>query len=156
MLWARLTQPGRNGGWISGNLSWGKLDYLYPHLGYSADQVRLLRELYAVCRSAARRDPLQLLLRTSGHRVFRVRVAAAVAAAGPRRHRPGCSLRYGGKRGALDPFVQAELCLDATRDEAGALSITPSLLVDGVAGARPLTFIGPTGTASSMPIQPTA
>jgi len=39
---ARLVQPGKNGGWIGGTLSWGKLDS-YGYSGYPAAQVRLLQ-----------------------------------------------------------------------------------------------------------------
>ena len=48
---ARLVQPGKNGGWIGGTLSWGKLDSYGYFGGYPASQVRLLRELLALYRT---------------------------------------------------------------------------------------------------------
>ena len=52
-LMARLVQPGKNGGWIGGTVSWGKLDS-YGHFGgYPATQVRLLREMLALYRTRA-------------------------------------------------------------------------------------------------------
>ena len=50
-LMARLVQPGKNGGWIGGTLSWGKLDSYGYFGGYPATQVRLLRELLALYRT---------------------------------------------------------------------------------------------------------
>src|ERR1019366_9328470 len=51
-LMARLMQPGKNGGWIGGSGSWGKLDG-YGYGNYSGTQVGLLRELLALYRTHA-------------------------------------------------------------------------------------------------------
>ena len=50
-LMARLVQPGKNGGWIGGSLSWGKLDSYGRYGDSPATQVRLLRELLALYRT---------------------------------------------------------------------------------------------------------
>src|SRR6266567_2312398 len=50
-LMARLVQPGKQGGWIGGTLSWGKLDSYGYFGGYPAAQVRLLREMLALYRA---------------------------------------------------------------------------------------------------------
>ena len=50
---ARLVQPGKQGGWIAGSLSWGKLGGYGYYNGPSATQVRLLRELVALYRTRA-------------------------------------------------------------------------------------------------------
>ena len=52
-LMARLVQPGKNGGWIGGTLSWGRLDSYGYFGGYPATQVRLLREMLALYRTRA-------------------------------------------------------------------------------------------------------
>src|SRR5579864_9318129 len=52
-LMARLVQPGKNGGWIGGSLSWTKLDALHYYGDYPAAQVRLLQQMYAVYRASA-------------------------------------------------------------------------------------------------------
>src|ERR1700733_1638289 len=53
-LLARLVRPGKNGGtWIAGGLQWGKLEALRYYGDHPESQVRVLRELYALYRSAA-------------------------------------------------------------------------------------------------------
>ncbi|HEU5390440.1 MAG TPA: C-terminal helicase domain-containing protein [Streptosporangiaceae bacterium] len=50
-LMARLVQPGKQGGWVGGSLSWGKLGGYGYYSGPSAIQTRLLRELVALYRT---------------------------------------------------------------------------------------------------------
>jgi len=50
-LMARLVQPGKQGGWVGGSLSWGKLGGYGYYSGPSATQTRLLRELVALYRT---------------------------------------------------------------------------------------------------------
>jgi hypothetical protein len=47
-LIARPVRPGKNGGWVGGDLSWGRLDALRYSGDYREEQVRLLRELYVL------------------------------------------------------------------------------------------------------------
>jgi hypothetical protein len=49
-LLARLVRPDKNGR-VSGGLSWTKLASLHHSSEYLASHVRLLREMYAVCKS---------------------------------------------------------------------------------------------------------
>src|SRR5690242_14775343 len=55
-LTARLVRPGKNGGWIAGDLSWGRLDALSYAGDHSGQQVRLLRELHALYQASAGHD----------------------------------------------------------------------------------------------------
>jgi hypothetical protein len=48
---ARLVQPGKQGGWVGGSLSWDKLGGYAYYSGPTATQVRLLRELVALYRT---------------------------------------------------------------------------------------------------------
>src|SRR5208282_6948748 len=41
-LIARLVRPGKNGGWVAGDLSWARLDALRYSHDYSEQQLRLL------------------------------------------------------------------------------------------------------------------
>jgi hypothetical protein len=45
---ARLVRPGKTGGWVAGDLSWGKLDALRYARDYSEHQVQVLQELYVL------------------------------------------------------------------------------------------------------------
>ena len=49
---ARLVRPGKRGGWVAGDLSWGKL-HMLRHCGYPDAQLRLLQELYATYRASS-------------------------------------------------------------------------------------------------------
>jgi hypothetical protein len=48
---ARLVRPGKRGGWVAGDLSWGKLHML--RYGYPDAQVQLLQQLYATYRASS-------------------------------------------------------------------------------------------------------
>jgi len=61
-LIARLVRPGKNGGWVGGELSWGRLDMLRYCGEHREEQVRLLRELYVLYQARAPRRLLRLLL----------------------------------------------------------------------------------------------
>ena len=54
-LIARLVRPGKNGGWVAGDLNWGRLDALGWSRDYSEQQVRLLRELYVLYQASGGR-----------------------------------------------------------------------------------------------------
>ena len=54
-LIARLVRPGKNGGWVGGDLNWGRLDMLRYSGCYREEQVRLLGELYVLYQARARR-----------------------------------------------------------------------------------------------------
>ncbi len=54
-LAARLVQPGRNGGWVTGSLSWSRLESLSHYGHYSPAQVQVLAEIYSLYRSGSGR-----------------------------------------------------------------------------------------------------
>src|SRR6266699_4600959 len=152
-LMARLVQPGKQGGWIGGTLSWGKLDSYGYFGGYPAAQVRLLREMLALYRarvgqpyyyhSPGNERSIELSAFESG------RLWPLLDEAG----RAGLQLVYGHKLGAVERYGEARLCLDVTQDGAdGELAIAAAIRVDGpysegtdAEGAVPVRFIGTDG-----------
>jgi len=147
-LMARLVQPGKNGAWIAGSLSWGKLDSYGYFTNCSGLQVQLLRELFALYRTRVSQSyyyyshsderSVELSAFESG-RLWPLLDEAEKA---------GLPLVYGRKLGAIERYRDAELCLDVTQDEAsGGLVIAPVLHVDGsqADGAVPVRFIGTNG-----------
>ena len=143
-LMARLVQPGKNGGWIGGALSWTKLDG-YGYAGYPAAQVRLLRELLALYRARVSQRSyyppgdersLELSAFESG-RLWPLLDEAGQA---------GLPLVYGHRLGALERYREAEFCLDVTRPAAdGDLVITPVIRAGDAGAVTPLVFIGTDG-----------
>jgi hypothetical protein len=165
-LAARLVRAGKNGGWVAGDLSWGRLDSLRYSGNYSDQHLRLLRELYGLYQASGGRggyygyqygDQHSIELSSVGSRHLWPLLDEARVADLP--------LVYPGKRGILPGYEDAEFCLDVTRAEGGGLRIVP--VVRAVAGetspgeaaagesARkaadagetvvPVTFIGPEG-----------
>ena len=143
---ARLVQPGKNGGWVGGSLSWAKLESLQYYGGYPAAHLRLLREMYAVYRSR------------SNHRVYYSygdEKSIDLAAFESRQLWPmldeaesiGLRLVHGRKLGPVEHYCSAELCLDVTCGEPpAALVITPVIMIDGTrADATAIRFIGTEG-----------
>ncbi len=125
-LIARLVRPGKNSGWVGGDLSWGRLDALRYSGDYHEEQVRLLRELYVLYQARAGRggyngysygDDRSIELSAVGSRQLWPLLDEAAAA--------GLRLVYPGKRGVLPGYGEAEFCLDVTRGAAGGLRIVP-------------------------------
>ncbi len=147
-LLARPVRPGKNGGWVSGGLSWGKLDYLRQSGDYPEAQVRLLREMYALYRSRSSYSAYY------GYSYGDDR-SIEVSAFESRQLWPlldeaesvGLPLVYARKLGAVEKYRSAELCLDMTRGELpGLLVINSVFRVEGAqAGAVPVAFIGGEG-----------
>jgi superfamily II DNA or RNA helicase len=145
-LTARLVRPGKNGGWIAGDLSWGRLDALSYAGDYSGQQVRLLRELYGLYQASAGHngyygyrygDEKSIELSSIGSRQLWPLLDEAGAA--------GLQLVYPGKRGALAGYREAGFWLDVTRGRAGGLEIA-ALVRDGDGKpAVPVVFIGAEG-----------
>ncbi|HET7014055.1 MAG TPA: hypothetical protein VFI65_09095, partial [Streptosporangiaceae bacterium] len=143
-LSARLVQPGKNGGWIAGNLSWGRLDLLNYYGDHRADHVRLLSELYAIHRSNINSFYLYGSERSIDLTAFESRQlwplldeAASI----------GLPVIYGRKLGPVPAYDFAEFCLEVSGGtEAGSLVITPTMRMDDAAGEeRLLCFIGTDG-----------
>jgi superfamily II DNA or RNA helicase len=144
-LLGRLVRPGKNGGWINGGLSWGKLDSLNYAGDYATEQVRLLRELYALYRSRGGYsahygytygDDRSIELSAFQSRQLWPLLDEADSA--------GLRLVHQRKLGKVERYRSAELCLDVTRgDPDGPLVLTPVIRSEGApAGAVPVAFIG--------------
>jgi superfamily II DNA or RNA helicase len=140
---ARLVQPGRNGAWIGGELSWGRLDSLHFYGGYPAAQLRLLREMYAIYRLRGgyqawypgygdeRRIDLTAFESPQLWPLLDQAQAAGLQLVQPR------------ITGPVEPYGSAELILDVTRSGPGGLVIVPAIRVDGQDGiVAPVAFIG--------------
>jgi superfamily II DNA or RNA helicase len=145
-LTARLVRPGKNGGWIAGDLSWGRLDALSYAGDYSGQQVRLLRELHALYQASAGHDGYygyrygdekSIELSSIGSRQLWPLLDEARAA--------GLQLVYPGKRGLLDGYQEAGFCLDVTRGQAGGLEIVPLIRGGDGTPVVPVAFIGAEG-----------
>jgi superfamily II DNA or RNA helicase len=145
-LTARLVRPGKNGGWVAGDLSWGRLDALSYAGDYSGLQVRLLRELHALYQASAGYDGYY------GYRYGDER-SIELSSVGSRQLWPlldearatGLQLVYPGKRGVLDGYQEAGFCLDVTRGQAGGLEIVPVIRGGDGEPVVPVAFIGAEG-----------
>ncbi len=145
-LTARLVRPGKNGGWVGGDLSWGKLDALRYSGDYSEQQVRLLRELYVLYQACGGRsgyygyyygDDRSIELSSISSRQLWPLLEEAEAA--------GLRLVYPGKRGVLRGHGEAEFCLDVTRGNAGGLRVVPLIRAGDGESVVPVVFIGADG-----------
>jgi hypothetical protein len=145
-LIARLVRPGKNGGWASGDLSWGRLDRLHYAGGYIEEHVRLLQDLYVLCRTRDARggysygsygDDRSIDFSAIGSRQLWPLLDEAAAA--------GLRLVYPGQRGGLDGYEDGEFCLDVTRGPAGELRVVPVIRAGAGEPAVPVAFIGAEG-----------
>ena len=143
---ARPVRPGKTGGWVAGDLSWGKLNALQRARDYSEHQVQVLRELYVLYQACGARadyysyyygDDRSIELSSIGSPQLWPLLDEAGAA--------GVRLVYPGRRGALAGYEEAEFCLDVTRGDAGALRVAPVIRAGDGAPAVPVAFIGAGG-----------
>ncbi|MGQ0575515.1 MAG: DEAD/DEAH box helicase [Pseudonocardia sp.] len=146
-LLARLVRPGRSG-WVSGNLSWARLEQDWYVAEHDASQLRLLRELYALYRSAVgvaayrSHDEKSIDLAGFGPRLWSLLDEAAQARV------PIVHARKA--LGAVEPYGRAELGLDVTAGQApGSLVVAPVLRLAAGDGpgeqAQPALFLGADG-----------
>jgi hypothetical protein len=151
-LQARLVQPGRLGGWVAGNLSWSRLEYMLLRDEFPEAHVRLLHELHALYRasSAAQHPSSYHYGYTSpgyGDQKYLDLSACESRQLWPvleQAHAVGLPFVYRGKQGAVPPPVTAELCLDVTTDGT-TLLIAPVIKTADSSDAIPLRFIGNEG-----------
>ncbi|MGH3162032.1 MAG: SWIM zinc finger family protein, partial [Streptosporangiaceae bacterium] len=145
-LMARLVRPGKNGGWVAGDLSWGRLDALGWSGDHDEQQVRLLRQLYVLYQVSGGHggyygyrygDDRSIEFSSIGSCQLWPLLDEAVAA--------GLQLVYPGKRGGLAGYQEAGFCLDVTRGEDGGLQIAPVLRAADGEPAVPVAFIGAEG-----------
>jgi superfamily II DNA or RNA helicase len=142
-LIARLVRPGKNGGWVAGDLSWGRLDGLGYSSDYSEQQVRVLRELHVLYRASGGHggyyygDERSIEFSSVGSRQLWPLLDEAGAA--------GLQLVYPGKRGVLPGYEEAGFCLDVTRGAAGGLRVVPVIRADDGEQSVPVAFVGAEG-----------
>ena len=145
-LIARLVRPGKNGGWVAGDLNWGKLDVPGWVRDHSEQQVRLLREFYVLYQASGARggyygyhygDDRSIEFSSIDSRQLWPLLDEATAV--------GLQLVYPGKRGGLAGYEDARFCLDVTRGEAGGLQIAPVIHAGDGEPAVPVAFIGAEG-----------
>ncbi len=146
-LSARLVRPGRNGGWVAGDLSWSRLEVLRAYNEYRPDHIELLSEIYGTYRSQPNR---------TGYYSYGADKSINLADFGSRQLWPlldeaesvGLRLVHAGKLGPLARYSDGQFCLDITRGDGPGddLVITPSLRIDGEpAKASIVGFIGRSG-----------
>jgi superfamily II DNA or RNA helicase len=145
-LWARPLRPGKNGGWVAGNVTWGRLDSLNYYGEYRADHLRLLSELYAIYRSNANLAAYYLygsdrsveLTGFESRQLWSLLDEAASI---------GLPIVYPRKLGEVPSYDYAEFCLDVSAgDGTGSLVITPTVRLDDTGGpVKPLCFVGTDG-----------
>jgi hypothetical protein len=151
-LQARLVQPGRLGGWVAGNLSWSRLDYMLLRDEFPAVHVRLLHELFALHRASATQHPYYYSGGYSygtygGDQKYLDLSACESRQLWPvleQAHAAGLPLVYRGKQGAMPAPGQAELSMDVTSDGTTLLLAPVIKTADGL-DAVPLRFIGSEG-----------
>jgi len=150
-LQARLVQPGRLGGWVAGQLSWSRLDYLLLRDEFPAVHVRLLHELYALYRasSAAQHSGYSYAYTTPGYGDQKYLDLSACESRQlwpvlEQAHAVGLPFVYRGKQGTVPAPGTAELCLDVTT-EGTTLLIAPVIKTGDGTDAVPLRFIGTDG-----------
>ena len=127
-LVAKLVSRGKNG-WVNGGLNWPGLGTLHYVGAHPAAHIQWLKELYALYK-AGRNLPAHsygdektiTLSAFESPRLWTLLDEAAEI---------GLQLVHARQRfGALEPYGQAELCLDAA-GSADTLTISPVILVDG-------------------------
>ncbi|QYB05642.1 SNF2 helicase associated domain-containing protein [Rhodococcus sp. USK10] len=135
-LLVRPVQPGSRG-WIVGGLAWNKLGSQFQH---PAEQIRVLHEIHLLADGGLtyrRQNYTDLDLGVFASRQLWSLLDEAA--------RVGVELIHSSTRlGALGPYRTAEVCLDATRDEAtGSLVVQPVVRIDGrPVDAATVGFIG--------------
>jgi SNF2-related domain/Helicase conserved C-terminal domain len=150
-LQARLVQPGRLGGWVAGNLSWSRLDYLLLRDEFPAAHVRLLHELFALHRasSAAQHSSYYYAHSSPGYGDQKYLDLSACESRQlwpvlEQAYAVGLPFVYRGKQGTVPAPGTAELCLDVTTD-GSTLLVAPIIKTSDSADAVPLRFIGTDG-----------
>ncbi len=149
-LQARLVQPGRLGGWVAGNLSWTRLDYMLLRDEFPPAHVRLLHELFALHRASTAQQgyyPSYSYGGYGGDQKYLDLSACESRQLWPvldQAYAVGLPFVYRGKQGTVPPPGTAELTLDVTSDET-TLLIAPVIKTADGADAVPLRFIGGEG-----------
>ncbi|HTQ16773.1 DEAD/DEAH box helicase [Mycobacterium sp.] len=147
---ARVVRPGKRGGWVAGELSWGKL-HMLRHSGYCEAHLRVLQQLYAAC-GASNSNQLGYYRYSYGSYSYGDgKTISLLRFDSPQlwplldeARRVGLRLLQARPQLEVPAYATAQLCLDVTVDEADDLAVAPTLRVDGIV-ARALAFIGSSG-----------
>jgi len=147
---ARLVRPGKRGGWVAGDLSWGKLSML-RHCGYPDAQVRLLQEFYATYRASSSNSTGYYQYSYGSYTYGDVKTISLLRFESlqlwpllDEARRIGVRLVQARSQQDVPAYAAAQVCLDVTADATGDLAVEPALRVDGAA-AQPVAFIGSSG-----------
>ncbi len=147
---ARLVRPGKRGGWVAGDLSWGKLHVL-RHYGHPEPQVRLLQEFYRTYRASSPNSTGYYRYSYAGYSYGDGKTISLLQFESPQlwplldeARQVGLRLLQARQQQEVPAFATAQLCLDVTADETGDLAVEPALRVGG-ATVRPVAFIGSSG-----------
>ena len=147
---ARLVRPGKRGGWVAGDLSWGKLQML-RHCGYPDAQVRLLQELYATYRASSSNSTGYYRYSYGDYTYGDLNKISLLRFESPQlwplldeARRVGVQLVQARPWHDVPTYLTAQLCLDVTVDDMGELTVEPELRIAG-ATPRPVAFIGSSG-----------
>jgi hypothetical protein len=149
-LQARLVQPGRLGGWVAGNLSWTRLDYMLLRDEFPPAHVRLLHELFALHRASTTQQGYYASYSYGGYggdQKYLDLSACESRQLWPvldQAYADGLPFVYRGKQGTVPAPGTAELTLDVTTDET-TLLIAPVIKTGDSTQAVPLRFIGGEG-----------
>ncbi len=148
-LQARLVQPGRLGGWVAGNLSWSRLDYMLLRDEFPAAHVRLLHELYALYRASSAQHSGYYAYASTGYGDQKYLDLSGCESRQlwpvlEQAHAVRLPFVYRGKQGTVPPPGRAELCLDVTT-EGTTLLIAPVIKTGDSADVVPLRFVGTEG-----------
>ncbi|VBA50679.1 DEAD/DEAH box helicase [Mycobacterium pseudokansasii] len=145
---ARVVRPGKRGGWVAADLSWGRLSAL-RHYGYPDAHLHALQEFYAAYRAGAPNltgyysysytsygDAKTIsLLKFESAQLWPLLAEL---------RRVGVRLVQAQDHHDVLPHAAARLSLDVAADASGNLTVMPLLEVDGAA-AQAAAFIGSSG-----------
>ena len=140
-LSAKLVYPGKTG-WVSGGLTWTALASPYLLSGHPPEQVRLLKELWAINQARNGRQYYFYDEKTINLASFE---SPSLWSLLDRLAAGGVQLVHARKAmGPVEPYRHGELVLDITRREgSGPLVVRPVLrLVDGDRVVDPILFVG--------------
>src|SRR6202022_4018208 len=140
----------KRGGWVAGDLSWGKVHMLRHH-GYPDAQLRLPQELYATYRASSSNSAGYYRYSYGGYTYSDVKTISLLKFESPQlwplldeAGRIGVRLVLARAKHDVPAYTAARLSLDVKANESGDLAVTAVLQVHGAA-ARPVAFIGSSG-----------
>jgi superfamily II DNA or RNA helicase len=146
-LWARVVREGKRG-WVSGELSWGRLGALRFRGDYDADQVRVLHDLYALYLARTGSGYNEAQLRYGDGKLLELSAITSGAVVPLLREATRVGLRLVHAEpalGELPPILDTDLCLNVTApDGPGApLQVAAVLRAGGTFGdLEPVAFLG--------------